>query len=56
LPASLSKSIDTSTLVGLCDRALIGVMTYAFARGGTLKNAQLMAAHESPRTTNRIAI
>ena len=25
-------SIDTATLVGLRDRALIGVMTYAFAR------------------------
>jgi site-specific recombinase XerD len=29
---SLFDSIDTSTLVGLRDRALIGVMTYAFAR------------------------
>jgi hypothetical protein len=28
----LIESIDTSTLVGLRDRALIGVMTYAFAR------------------------
>jgi site-specific recombinase XerC len=28
----LLDSIDTSTLVGLRDRALIGVMTYAFAR------------------------
>jgi integrase/recombinase XerD len=30
----LLDSIDTSTLVGLRDRALIGVMTYAFARVG----------------------
>jgi site-specific recombinase XerC len=30
----LLSSIDTSTLVGLHDRALIGVMTYAFARIG----------------------
>src|ERR1700720_4396126 len=28
----LIESIDTSTLVGLRDRALIGVMTYTFAR------------------------
>jgi site-specific recombinase XerC len=31
-----SESIDTSTLVGLRDRALIGVMTYAFARIGAV--------------------
>jgi integrase/recombinase XerD len=30
----LLKSIDTSTLVGLCDRALIGAMTCTFARIG----------------------
>src|SRR5271155_690951 len=96
----LLESIDTSTLVGLRDRALIGAMTYTFARigavvgmrvedyypagkrwwlrlhekggkrhdmpvhhkleqfldeyleaGGSLENAQAMAAHESPRTT-----
>ena len=29
---SLLDSIDTTTLIGLRDRALIGVMTYAFAR------------------------
>ena len=29
-------SIDTSTLIGLRDRALIGVMTYAFARIGAV--------------------
>jgi site-specific recombinase XerC len=29
---ALIESIDTSTLIGLRDRALIGVMTYAFAR------------------------
>jgi len=32
----LLESIDTSTLVGLRDRALIGVMTYAFARIGAV--------------------
>jgi site-specific recombinase XerD len=32
----LIDSIDTSTLVGLRDRALIGVMTYAFARIGAV--------------------
>jgi site-specific recombinase XerD len=32
----LLDSIDTSTFVGLRDRALIGVMTYAFARVGAL--------------------
>jgi site-specific recombinase XerC len=32
----LLDSIDTSTLVGLRDRALIGVMTYAFARVGAV--------------------
>jgi site-specific recombinase XerD len=32
----LIESIDTSTLVGLRDRALIGVMTYAFARIGAV--------------------
>jgi integrase len=29
---SLIDSIDTSTLIGLRDRALIGVMVYSFAR------------------------
>jgi site-specific recombinase XerD len=33
---ALIESIDTSTLVGLRDRALIGVMTYAFARIGVV--------------------
>ena len=33
---ALIESIDTSTLVGLRDRALIGVMTYAFARIGAV--------------------
>ena len=32
----LMESIDTSTVVGLRDRALIGVMTYAFARIGAV--------------------
>ena len=32
----LLESIDTSTLVGLRDRALIGVMTYSFARIGAV--------------------
>jgi site-specific recombinase XerC len=32
----LIDSIDTATLVGLRDRALIGVMTYAFARIGAV--------------------
>ena len=32
----LLDSIDTSTVVGLRDRALIGVMTYAFARIGAV--------------------
>jgi site-specific recombinase XerC len=32
----LIESIDTSTPVGLRDRALIGVMTYAFARIGAV--------------------
>lgn len=32
----LLDSIDTSTLVGLRDRALIGVMTYSFARIGAV--------------------
>ena len=32
----LLDSIDTSTLIGLRDRALIGVMTYAFARVGAV--------------------
>ena len=32
----LIESIDTSTVVGLRDRALIGVMTYAFARIGAV--------------------
>jgi site-specific recombinase XerD len=31
---ALLDSIDTSTVVGLRDRALIGVMTYSFARVG----------------------
>jgi hypothetical protein len=33
----LIESIDTSTLVGLRDRTLIGVMTYAFARIGAMR-------------------
>jgi site-specific recombinase XerD len=33
---ALLESVDTSTLVGLRDRALIGVMTYAFARVGAV--------------------
>lgn len=33
---ALLESIDTSTLVGLRDRALIGVMTYDFARIGAV--------------------
>jgi site-specific recombinase XerD len=33
---ALIQSIDTSTVVGLRDRALIGVMTYAFARIGAV--------------------
>src|ERR1700741_1102392 len=33
---ALLESIDTSTLVGLRDRALVGVMTYAFARIGAV--------------------
>jgi integrase/recombinase XerD len=32
----LIDSIDTSTIIGLRDRALIGVMTYAFARIGAV--------------------
>jgi site-specific recombinase XerC len=32
----LLDSIDTSTLVGLRDRALIGVMIYSFARIGAV--------------------
>jgi Phage integrase family len=32
----LIESIDTSTIIGLCDRVLIGVMTYAFARIGAV--------------------
>src|SRR3984893_7344335 len=32
----LLESLDTSTLVGVRDRALIGVMTYAFARIGAV--------------------
>jgi site-specific recombinase XerD len=51
----LLDSIDVSTVVGLRDRALIalratGITAYLEA-GGTLGNAQAMAAHESPRTT-----
>src|ERR1700719_1081942 len=37
----LLDSIDTSTLVGLRDRALIGVMTYAFARVGAVVAMQV---------------
>jgi hypothetical protein len=35
-PAACSKASTASTLVGLRDRALMGVMTYAFARIGTV--------------------
>ena len=33
---ALFESIDTSTLIGLRDRALIGVMAYSFARIGAM--------------------
>ena len=33
---ALFESIDTSTLIGLPDRALIGVMAYSFARIGAM--------------------
>jgi hypothetical protein len=35
-PRKLLDSIDVSTLVGLRDRALIAVMTFAFARIGAV--------------------
>src|SRR3954447_15194336 len=59
----LLTSIDTGTLIGLRDRALIALMGYTFARvgatgittylqnGGKLEVAQQMAAYESARTT-----
>jgi len=37
----LLDSIDASTVVGLRDRALIGVMTYAFARIGAVVAMQV---------------
>jgi site-specific recombinase XerC len=45
----LLDNIDTSTMVGLRDRALIGVMTYAFAR----IDAALGMAVEDVYTQNR---
>jgi hypothetical protein len=42
----LIESIDTSTLVGLRDRALIGVMNYAFARIDGAKARDLQLKHE----------
>lgn len=38
---TLLDSIDTSTLVGLRDRALIGVMVYSFARVGAVAAMQI---------------
>jgi len=32
----MSNSIDTSTVVGLCDRALINIMVFTFARVGAV--------------------
>jgi hypothetical protein len=43
----LLDSIDTTTVVGLRDRALSAYLD----NGGSLENAQAMAAHESPKTT-----
>jgi integrase/recombinase XerC len=36
---ALLDSIDTSTQVGLRDRALIGLMVYSFARIGSRRSA-----------------
>ena len=46
---ALLDSIDTSTVVGLRDRALIGLMVYSFARIG----AALGRAVEDVFTQNR---
>lgn len=35
------NSIDTSTPIGLCDRALIGTMVYTFARVGAVVQMQV---------------
>jgi hypothetical protein len=47
---ALLDSIDTSTVVGLRDRALIGIMAF-LKNGGTLEKAVAMANHASTRTT-----
>jgi hypothetical protein len=49
----LLDSIDTSTLVGLRDRALISAMTFAFARIGAVVAASYVAAIESPANFKR---
>lgn len=46
----LIAEIETDTIIGLRDRALIGVMVY-LRNGGKLEIAQQMANHESSRTT-----
>ncbi len=43
-------SIDHSGRSSFCTFQATGVTTY-LENGGTLENAQVMAAHESPRTT-----
>jgi hypothetical protein len=42
--------VDTSTIVGLRDRALIGVMTYAFARIGAVVAMRVTAYLEARGT------
>ena len=59
-PANDPEAADRPDLLGLRDRALIGMMVYSFARigaviqmknSGKLEVAQQIANHESPRTT-----
>ena len=46
---ALLDSIDTSTVVGLRDRALIGLMMYSFARIGAALGMAVEASRE-PRS------
>ena len=45
----LLDSIDTSTIVGLRDRPLVGVMVYSFARVGAVVGMRIEDYYQSPR-------
>jgi hypothetical protein len=48
--AEIGRAIETSTHTGLCDRALLGVLAYTFARdwrGGESEGRRLLSFRET---------